>query len=317
MPDDDTGPEDPIGKARDGRTQPPRGENPFLQREAASDLRHNTALETPIAVISFKECETRHAERVIPSEVPVNVIYGGIPFAVMMTTPSELEDFAVGFSLTEGVIQHPDDIRDIRIEREERGLRLAVELTPSRLHEHLARKRALAGRTGCGLCGIDDLKALPQARHPQGDAPNIALSAIHSALLHLEQEQVLNQLTHAVHAAAWADLDGTIRCVREDVGRHNALDKLIGSIARADTRPDGGFVVVTSRCSFELVEKVAAFGARTLVAISAPTSLALERARHHDITLIGIARRDSISVFHGSERISGKSRACAAGDLQG
>ncbi|HEU6440944.1 MAG TPA: formate dehydrogenase accessory sulfurtransferase FdhD [Microvirga sp.] len=314
MPDDDTGPEDPIGKSSHGRMQLPRDKSPVLPYAADDDLRIHTALETPTTVISFEDSEIRHAERMIPSEVPVNVIYGGIPFAVMMTTPSDLEDFAVGFSLTEGVIQYPDDIRGIRIEPDERGLRLAIELTPNRLHEHLARKRALAGRTGCGLCGIDDLKALPQARHPQGNAPDIAVSAIHSALLRLDQEQALNQLTHAVHAAAWADLDGTIRCVREDVGRHNALDKLIGSIARAGTRPDSGFVVVTSRCSFELVEKVAAFGARTLVAISAPTSLAVERARSHDITLVGIARRDSIAVFHGSERIDGGNRASSSRD---
>ena len=275
--------------------------------DEVAEPKNPTAVAASVVLLRFDGAGSRHGTRAIPSEVPVNLVYGGIPFAVMMTTPADLEDFAVGFSLTEGVIQSPTDIRGIRIGSEERGLRLAIELTPSRLHEHLARKRALSGRTGCGLCGIDDLSALPQARHPEGRAPSISLSAIRSALRELDRQQALNELTHAVHAAAWADLKGTIRCVREDVGRHNALDKLIGSLARAGTKPDRGFVVVTSRCSFELVEKVAAFGARTLVAISAPTSLALERARHHDITLIGIARSDSVTVFHGVERIlSGK-----------
>ncbi|MXQ14280.1 formate dehydrogenase accessory sulfurtransferase FdhD [Microvirga makkahensis] len=307
MPGADTGLKDVTGTSCHGTAQTSRDGSPFLPGEAGDGLRvPRTAVEAPLAVIPFDDSDVLPGARALPSEVPVNVIYGGIPFAVMMTTPSDLEDFAVGFSLTEGVIQHPDDIRGMCIEPDERGLRLAIELTPNRLHEHLARKRALSGRTGCGLCGIDDLKALPQARQPQGNAPNLALSAIQSALLGLDRQQALNRLTHAVHAAAWSDLDGTIGCVREDVGRHNALDKLIGSIARAGTRPDSGFVVVTSRCSFELVEKVAVFGARTLVAISAPTSLALERARLHDITLIGIARRDSISVFHGLDRISGK-----------
>jgi FdhD protein len=254
-------------------------------------------------VLSFAGGAPVAATRPVPVEVPVNFTYGGIPFAVMMATPADLEDFAIGFSLTESVIQQVEDIRAIRVEAEERGLRLAIDLAPDRLHEHLARKRALSGRTGCGLCGIDDLDALPEARMPTGTAPHVPLASLHRALVALADAQSLNALTHAVHAAAWADLDGTVRLVREDVGRHNALDKLVGALSRSRTGPEGGFVIVTSRCSFELVEKVAVFGARTLVAISAPTSLALERARLLDITLIGIARSDAVTVFHGIERI--------------
>jgi FdhD protein len=303
MPGDHTKSEDLIVAPRRSGLQTSGDRRQFLPSAPDDDLYNPTAIETPATVIAFEEPEPRQGTRTIPSEVPVNLVYGGVPFAVMMTTPSDLEDFAVGFSLTEGVIQEPEDIRGIRVESEENGLRLAIELKPNRLHEHLARKRALSGRTGCGVCGIDDLKALPQARTPEGRAPVIALSAIRSALLRLDHEQALNELTHAVHAAAWADLDGTIQCVREDVGRHNALDKLIGAVCRAGIAPDSGFVLVTSRCSFELVEKAAAFGARTLVAISAPTALGVERARLLDITLIGIARRDSVTVFHGVERI--------------
>jgi FdhD protein len=261
------------------------------------------AVDTPATVLRYGTGEPLRRIRSIPSEVPVNLVYGGIPFAVMMASPSDLHDFALGFSLTEGVIQAPDDIRGIRIEAEEKGLRVTVDLTPDRLHDHLARRRVLSGRTGCGLCGIDDLNALPQARLRSGPAPSVSLTAIRAALAALDSEQVLNERTHAVHGAAWADMDGTLLCVREDVGRHNALDKLIGAQCRAGTKPDSGFVIVTSRCSFELVEKVAAFGARTLVAISAPTSLALERARLLDITLVAIARHDSVTVFHGLERI--------------
>lgn len=303
MPGDHTESEDSTVKPQFSGLSSPADQGHLLQGVPHDDPRNPTAVEASMTVISFEDSDPFHGTRAIPSEVPVNLIYGGVPFAVMMTTPSDLEDFAVGFSLTEGVIQEPDDIRGIRIEPEEKGLRLSIELTSNRLHEHLARKRAMMGRTGCGLCGIDDLKSLPQARQPKGRAPDIALSAIRAALLGIEREQALNELTHAVHAAAWADLDGTVRFVREDVGRHNALDKLIGAVARVGTRPESGFAIVTSRCSFELVEKVAAFGARTLVAISAPTALALERARLLDITLIGIARRDSVAVFHGLERI--------------
>jgi FdhD protein len=261
------------------------------------------AVDTPATVLRYGTEEPLQHIRSIPSEVPVNLVYGGIPFAVMMASPSDLNDFALGFSLTEGVIQAPDDIRGIRIETEEKGLRVTVDLAPGRLHDHLARRRVLSGRTGCGLCGIDDLNALPQARLRSGPAPSVSLTAIRAALAALDSEQVLNERTHAVHGAAWADMDGTLLCVREDVGRHNALDKLIGAQCRAGTKPDSGFVIVTSRCSFELVEKVAAFGARTLVAISAPTSLALERARLLDITLVAIARHDSVTVFHGLEHI--------------
>ena len=267
------------------------------------DLQILEAVNAPATVLHFGKGEPVRSLRAIPSEVPVNFVYGGIPFAVMMATPSDLDDFAVGFSLTEGVIQAPGDIRGIRIVPDERGLRVAIDLTPDRLHEHLARRRVLSGRTGCGLCGIDDLDALPQARFRNGQAPRVSLGAIRAALGALDGEQVLNGRTRAVHGAAWADMKGTLVCVREDVGRHNALDKLIGALCRSGAKHDSGFVIVTSRCSFELVEKVAVFGARTLVAISAPTSLALERARHHDMTLIAIARHDSVTVFHGLERI--------------
>jgi len=304
MPGDHKVAEEIAGRVRRSALHAPGERSRSFPGTSHDDPHHPTAVDAPMAVLSFEDPAPLQGTRAIPSEVPVNLVYGGIPFAVMMTTPSDLEDFAMGFSLTEGVIQDPADIRGIRMEPEENGLRLAIDLTPDRLHEHLARKRALSGRTGCGLCGIDDLAALRQARVPEGTAPVIALSAIRSALNNLDHEQALNERTHAVHAAAWADLDGTIRFVREDVGRHNALDKLIGALCRAGTERGDGFIVVTSRCSFELVEKVAAFGARTLIAISAPTSLALERARLLDITLIGIARRDSITVFHGLERLA-------------
>jgi FdhD protein len=272
-------------------------------RTSKDRLPVSEAVDAPTTILAFDGSAAVTQDRAVPAEVPINVIYGGIPFAVMMATPSDLEDFAIGFSLTESVIKVPSDILGIRIETEERGLRLAIELTSERLHGHLARKRALAGRTGCGLCGIDDLDALPHAGPAAGVAPTFSVSSIRRALTLLDGEQPLNELTRAVHAAAWADLDGQIRFVREDVGRHNALDKLIGALCREQVKPDQGFVIVTSRCSFELVEKVAAFGARTLIAISAPTSLALERARHLDITLVGIARRDTMTVFHGLERI--------------
>lgn len=257
------------------------------------------AIEADSAVISFETGVITLTRRPLPSEEPVGIVYGGVPFAVMMVTPSHLEDFAYGFSLTEGVIEHPHDIRGIRIEQTESGLQCFIDLTPDRLRAHFARRRAFSGRTGCGLCGVDDLASLPHAKTPEGEVPRVAVAAIQRAVAGMEEQQSLNDRTGAVHAAAWAGLDGQIVAVREDVGRHNALDKLIGSLLLIDTEPRQGFAIVTSRSSFELVEKVAAFGARTLVAISAPTARALQRARELDITLVGIARHDSMSVFHG------------------
>ena len=236
-------------------------------------------------------------------EAAVNVVYGTVPYAVMMATPADLEDFAVGFSLTEGVIQARSDIRGVHLEADPNGTRLVIDLVPERFHGLLARRRSMAGRTSCGICGIEDLAALPRAgRHPVSGT--VSLAGIARALTALEGHQVLNQATHAVHAAAWATPDGRIVCVREDVGRHNALDKLVGALLTSGVDPAFGFALITSRCSYEMVEKLAAFGAGTLVAISAPTSMGIERAQQHGITLVGVARHDGITAFTGADRIT-------------
>jgi FdhD protein len=161
----------------------------------------------------------------------------------------------------------------------------------------------MTGRTGCGVCGIDDLDALRRAKARVGAGPAFSVPAIGRALVALDDRQALNLRTRAVHAAAWADAEGAIVAVREDVGRHNALDKLIGALLRAGVDPASGFILITSRCSFEMVEKAATFGARALVAISAPTSLAIQRARALDVALIAIARRDTLTIFHDPERL--------------
>lgn len=245
----------------------------------------------------------RPGQRLVPEEVPVNITYATVPYAVMMATPADLEDFAYGFSLTEGVIAGAADIRAVTVEAEARGLRLQVDLVPARLHAHLARRRSMVGRTGCGLCGIEDLDDLPQAASPMGPAPALSLAALRRALSALETRQALGDATRGAHAAGFATATGELALLREDVGRHNALDKLAGAMLRNRVPAGEGFVIVTSRCSFEMVEKAAAMGARALVAISAPTSLALERARQHDMILLAIARRDAVTAFHGAERL--------------
>ena len=252
-------------------------------------------------VIAFGSGVETTTTREIAVEAPVNVVCGGIPFAVMMLTPADLEDFAFGFALTEGIIERADQLRGVLVSREALGIHLDLDLAPDRLHAHLARRRALSGRTGCGVCGIDDLAVLQRARAtPPAEPVVIASSAIMHALQSLDEAQTLNRNTGAAHAAAFARRDGTLVLVREDVGRHNALDKLIGACVRDSIAPGDGFVLITSRCSFEMVEKTAIFGARTLVAISAPTTLALDRAQALGVTLVGIARRDTMTVFSGA-----------------
>jgi FdhD protein len=232
-------------------------------------------------------------------ETPVNIVYGSVPYAVMMATPSDLVDFVRGFSLTEGIIARADDIRDITLRPEADGIVADVRLAPERFRAHLARRRNLSGRTGCGLCGIESLAELPFAPQAVTGPRPVPAASLARALASLERHQPLHLLTRAVHAAAWCDEDGAILAVREDVGRHNALDKLIG--ARLPLGPDRrGFILVTSRASFEMVEKAAIFGAGTLAAISAPTSLAIDRARALGLTLAAIARPDGATIFAGA-----------------
>ncbi len=244
--------------------------------------------------------------RAIAVEAPVEFVIGGSPFAVMMATPRDLEDFAVGFLLSEGVAERLEDIRGIEIASAEEGWRVGVTLSGEKLQTHLARKRAIGGRTGCGLCGVEDFSHMPSPRLPFPSRPPIEPAAIGAALSELEKRQPLNALTRAVHGAAWCDREGQIVLVREDVGRHNALDKAIGALRRAGAGADSGFFVITSRCSFEMVVKAAIFGAGTLVSLSAPTSLALSRAQDFGVAVIAVARADKALSFEvGRDGLSG------------
>jgi FdhD protein len=284
------------------------GSVPAPSAEAASAPALAPFAPTPAKVLTWAGAVARDGERDVAVETPVQVAFAAVPFAVMMLTPADLEDFAYGFSLTEGMIGKASDIRAVTRGTAETGLTLRIDLVGDKLRQHLARQRAMTGRTGCGVCGIDDLDALRRAEVATTVAPPVRLAPIERALAGLDAAQVLNARTRAVHAAAWADASGAILHAREDVGRHNALDKLIGALLRAGVDPLSGFVVITSRCSFEMVEKAASFGARTLVAISAPTSLAIERARALDLALIGIARRDTLTIFNGAERVADEDR---------
>jgi FdhD protein len=265
------------------------------------------SIDVPVRIFSYDlGAGGKEFTRAIAVEAPVQIVLGGAPFAVMMATPRDLEDFAAGFVLTEQIAESVADIRGIEVEAVEDGWKLNIALTSERLQAHLARGRAMSGRTGCGLCGIEDFSQMPSPRPLLDRPPSIEPQAIRAAIGELDAWQPLNRATRAVHAAAWCGRDGKILLSREDVGRHNALDKAIGALARARVAPDSGFFVITSRCSFEMVAKAAIFGASTLVSVSAPTSLALERARRFGVRLIAVARGDQALCFdRGKDEASG------------
>lgn len=237
----------------------------------------------------------------IAVEWPVNIRYGSVPYAVMMATPLDLEDFATGFSLTEGIIAGAGEIRGIRIVEDADAITVDIDLTPDRFRKHLGRIRRLSGRTSCGVCGIEDAADLPRSSLPLGSPRKpVSAAAVALAVGALRRHQPLHARTRSVHGAAWCDLDGVIQDAREDVGRHNALDKLIGAVLRAGRDVASGFVVVTSRASYEMVEKAATLGTAALVSVSAPTSLAVARAKATGLILVSVAREDGCEVFSGT-----------------
>jgi FdhD protein len=239
----------------------------------------------------------------LADETPVAMAYNLAPHAVMMATPADLEDFAVGFSLTEGIVQQASDITRVTVVRHARGVELQMEIPAALAAEAGARSRRLSGRTGCGICGagsIDEvLRELPSVA---GDS-EIDAAAVTRAMRALAVRQPLNAATGAVHAAAWARRDGALAYVREDVGRHNALDKLVGALIRAGVSAQDGFVVITSRGSFELVQKAAMLGVPLLAAVSAPTALAVRVAHSVGLTLAGFARDDRLTAYTHSARL--------------
>jgi len=242
--------------------------------------------------------------RVLPEEVPVALVYDGTTHAVMLASPSDLEDFAVGFSLTERRIATPADIAEIEIVAHSAGIEARMWLVPDAGRTVLERRHALLGPTGCGLCGIDSLDAALPPVPPVPAGPRLTVAEVEAAVAALRPAQVLNAEARALHAAGlWRPGRGLV-AVREDVGRHNALDKLAGHLARAGEGTAGAVLVMSSRLSVELVQKAAAIGISVVAAVSAPTALALRTAEAAGMTLVGIARDDGFEIFTGQGRIA-------------
>jgi len=239
----------------------------------------------------------------IAAEVPVALTYNRVSHVVMMATPADLEDFGLGFSLTEGLIGSPADLLAARVIPRPGGLELAMTITEAWFDRLATHRRNMAGRTGCGLCGAENIEQALRYPEPVGRRVAVSNAALQRAVAELDLNQPLQAATGAAHGAAWCALDGGVLQVREDVGRHNALDKLIGSLLRRGFDPSSGFALVSSRASYEMVYKAAAAGIEVLAAVSAPTALAVEFAERSGLTLVGFARPGRHNVYTSGERI--------------
>ncbi|MEP6618144.1 MAG: formate dehydrogenase accessory sulfurtransferase FdhD [bacterium] len=264
------------------------------------DLGH-TAAFLSIAATRIERGHASHVDEVLAEETPVSMAYNGAAHAVMMATPSDLEDFAYGFSLTEGIIQRTDELTAVGTVKYSRGIELQMEtsrpVAPDR------RVRRLSGRTGCGICGKEDIEQVLREIPHVSSGRRFEPAAIVRAMESMTRQQPLNAATGAMHAAAWADGNGVVSFVREDVGRHNALDKVIGAVTRAGTAGPSGFVLLTSRGSFELVQKAAVLGVGLIATVSAPTALAARMAHDLGITLAGFARDQRVTVYTHAHRV--------------
>jgi FdhD protein len=260
-------------------------------------------IDLPMRRLGLAEAGDCALHRSVPVETPISIEVCGIGYAVMMATPADLEDYALGFALSEGLVKHRDEVLGLDIHQVEGGCVVRLSLPPERAEIALERARRRVTESSCGLCGLDNiaqvLRPLPRLK------ARIATdrAAIARALASLRDHQPLGRATGAVHAAAFCGPDGAILCAREDVGRHNALDKLIGALATKGRDPAAGFILLSARCSYELVEKTVRAGCPMLVTISAPTSLAVERAISAGLTLVTLARADSALIVSDAQRI--------------
>ena len=268
--------------------------SPVLIQDAEAPF----AVSSGATVMRIVQGESELCQDILAEEVPVALVYNGISHAVMLSSPDQLEDLALGFSLSEGILDSPSDLYDIEVSAACRGVEVRMEISSRRFAALKERRLTLAGRTGCGLCGVESLEAVSRVEGAvaRRGAP-IPASSVAKALAQMQDSQVLHRMTGAVHGVAWVSSGGDILALREDVGRHNALDKLIGHLARQGVDPASGFVLTSSRASYEMVQKSASVGIGMLVAVSAPTALAVRLAKDCNLTLAGFARGNRVVVY--------------------
>jgi FdhD protein len=265
----------------------------------------STSAEVPVQ--RWKRGELTHTTDFVTEEVPVALVYHGVPHVVMLASPADLEDYAVGFTVSEGLVGSPAEIQSVEVEHGAESIEVRIGIAGERFSELLRRRRNLTGRSGCGLCGAETVEEAirPPVKVPKG--PTVTAAGLHAALIQLESLQPVNARTGSIHAAAWVVPDQGeahgIQFVREDVGRHNALDKVIGALVRSGADVSAGYALITSRASFEMVQKAAAAGIAFVAAVSAPTALAIRMAEQTGLTLVGFARRDQHVVYAHPERL--------------
>ena len=246
---------------------------------------------------------TTHTTDRVAEEVPVALLYNGEPHVVMLATPQDLEDLARGFSLSEELVDSPAEIRGIEVRTAPDSAEVRIAIAWERFPELLRRRRNLTGRTGCGLCGTETLEQAIRTHETVGQGPSVSIGQLHAAIGELSSRQPLNATTGSVHAAAWVVPASGIEYVREDVGRHNALDKTLGALVQVGADLEAGFMLVTSRASYEMVQKAAAMGVTFLAALSAPTSFAIRHAQRCGMTLVAFARPERHVVYANGHRL--------------
>jgi FdhD protein len=269
----------------------------------ADDAADATGTGIPVPVERWTRGESSHATDKVAEEVPIALVYHGVPHVVMLATPANLTDLAYGFTLSEELVENVEEIRSVEIARAPDSVEVRISIAWERFPELLRRRRNLTGRTGCGLCGTETLEQAVRGYGEVGRGPRVSPADLHAAIVQLESLQPLNRETGSVHGAAWVVPGRGIYCVREDVGRHNALDKAIGALLRAKIDLEAGYMLVTSRASYEMVQKAATVGITFLAALSAPTAFAIRHAERSGLTLVAFARRDRHVVYAHPERL--------------
>jgi FdhD protein len=260
-------------------------------------------VSTEVSIDRWSQGATTRTTDQVAEEVPVAIVFHNVPHVVMLATPANFEDFAVGFTLSEGLVARPDEIREVEVTLGADAVDVRVTVAWERFTELLHRRRNLTGRTGCGLCGAetaeDAIREVPQV----GPGTNVTIQDLHAAIEQIATMQPINARTGSVHAAAWVVPGQGIQLVREDVGRHNALDKAIGALVRGKADLAAGYMLITSRASYEMVQKCATVGISFLAALSAPTAFAVRLAQKSGMTLVAFARRDRHVVYTNPERL--------------